>query len=200
MNGDGPLGRVGQADLKASPGLSASDFIGKTGVEAFYDRTLRGTPGVSVEYRDAYGKVLRKEQQSTPAVGDALHLTIDGGLQSYLYSRLAGGLRSLGRKVGLALAIDPRNGEVLSLVNLPGFDNNVFSQTGTSTNAVIRGLLSSPDKPLFDRVVVLKPASMLIKVVFPAPLGPSKPKNSPCSISRLTRSTASILPPDRRAA
>ncbi len=149
----GYTGRVSPADLKADPTLKSTDFIGKTGVEDYYNAALRGKPGITVQYEDAQGHVLREVRQSSPQVGDALHLTIDGGLQSYFSSRLQSGLASLGRTVGIGLAIDPRNGQVLSMLDLPSFDNNIFSQSGTSTAVKINALLTSPDKPLFDRAV-----------------------------------------------
>ncbi len=58
----------------------------------------------------------------------------------------------LGRQVGVGLAIDPQTGAVLSLVNLPGFDNNAFENPASST-AEIKNYLTSQDKPLFNRVV-----------------------------------------------
>ena len=149
----GHTGRVSKDDLKANPMLDGNDFIGKTGIEAFYDDALRGKPGITVQYKNAQGQVLYEEQKSTPEVGNSIHLTIDGGLQSYFSSRLARGLWSLGRTIGVGLAMDPRTGKVLSLVNLPGFDNNVFSQSGTSTAAELQRLFSSADKPFFNRAV-----------------------------------------------
>ncbi len=149
----GYTGRVSQSDLDSDSTLSSDDFIGKTGLEAFYNNALRGTPGIMVQYTNAQGQVLREEQKSTPQVGASLHLTLDGGLQSYFYSRLASGLRSLGRTVGVGIAMDPQTGAVLSLINLPGFDNNVFAQSGTSTAAALTRLFTSSDKPLFDRAV-----------------------------------------------
>ena len=150
----GYTGRVTPADLQQDAKLSASDLIGKTGVEAYYDTALRGTPGVTLEYKDARGRTLGQAQQSTPAVGAPLTTTIDGGLQTYFYNRLAQGLSSLGRTTGLGIALDPQNGQILALVNLPGYDNNVFSQAGsTSSIAEIRRLLTSSDRPLFDRAV-----------------------------------------------
>jgi penicillin-binding protein 2 len=149
----GYIGRVSQSDLREDLTLGGGDFIGKAGVEAFYDRTLRGQPGVTVEYKDAHGKVLREEQKSTPTAGESIHLTIDGALQSYLSARIASGLATLGRRVGLGLAINPQTGEVLALVNLPAFDNNVFSESGPQATAEIKRLLTLPDKPLFNRAV-----------------------------------------------
>ena len=147
----GYVGRVNGNDIKTNPGLSGDDFIGKAGVEAFYDNALRGTPGVKVAFRNAQGNILTEEAESQPVIGNSLQLTIDGGLQSYFYSRLKSGLAVLGRRIGVGIAINPQTGEVLSLVNLPGFDNNVFSGSGNSGE--IQDLLSSPDEPLFDRAV-----------------------------------------------
>ncbi len=149
----GYTGRVTQNDLAADSSLHGNDFIGKAGVEAYYDKMLRGTPGITVEYRDAQGHLLRTETKSTPQIGTPLHLTIDGGLQAYLAARLGAGLRALGRTVGFGIAMDPRNGQILALADLPGFDNNLFSGSGTSTSAAIQALLASPDKPLFTRAV-----------------------------------------------
>ena len=158
---DGPIfssvtgytGRPTAADLQSDPTLTASDFVGKAGVEAYYDAELRGVPGMNVQYENAQGQVLGTGTQSTPQAGAPVTLTIDGGLQKELYNALSNGLASLGRTVGLGLAIDPRNGQVLALVNLPSYDNNLFSQSGTSTTAAIKNLLTSSERPLFNRTV-----------------------------------------------
>jgi penicillin-binding protein 2 len=98
------------------------------------------------------GQVLRQEQQSTPTIGNSITLTIDGGLQTDLYNELQSGLQSLGRQIGIGLAMDPQNGQVLALVNLPGYDNNILSQP-SGNSAEIESLLTSPLEPLFNRVV-----------------------------------------------
>jgi penicillin-binding protein 2 len=149
----GYVGRVTQSDLQKNPELSATDFVGKTGIEEYYDTALRGTPGITLEYKNARGQTLGQVQKSTPTIGTPLTLTIDSGLQTYFYDSLANGLASLGRTVGLGLAINPQNGQVLSLVNLPGYDNNLFSESGTSTAAAIDALFTSADEPLFNRAV-----------------------------------------------
>jgi penicillin-binding protein 2 len=148
----GYTGRVSKADLEKNSKLTSQDFVGKAGVEQFYNEVLDGQPGVKIEFRNAQGKILREEEQSSPEVGTPLHLTLDGGLQSYLYTRLKSGLVSLGRQVGVGLVMNPKTGEILSLVNFPGFDNNVFSHPASST-AEIQRLLTSTDRPLFDRIV-----------------------------------------------
>jgi penicillin-binding protein 2 len=158
----GYTGRVTASDLAKNPGLTASDFVGKVGIEEYYDSSLRGVPGVNIQFENAQGTVLGEKQQSAPAIGAAIHLTIDGPLQTYFYNRMVTGLTSLGRQIGIGLAIDPQNGQVLSLINLPGFDNNVFSQP-SGNSAIIEQLLNSADKPLFDRAVsgVYNPGSTI---------------------------------------
>lgn len=156
---DGPVfsavvgysGLVTSEDLLQDPNLENQDSIGKTGIEAFYDASLRGTPGVTLTYTNAKGKTLGEKEQSVSRIGTPLTLTIDGGLQSYLYQSMESGLASLGRTVGLGIAMDPRTGAILSLVNLPGYDNNVFSEPGQS--AEIQNLLTSSDRPLFNRAI-----------------------------------------------
>ena len=131
--------------------MKDQDVIGKTGLEAFYDKLLRGTPGVALTYTNAQGKALGEKQQSTPQIGAPLTLTIDGGLQAYFYQSMENNLASLGRTIGLGIAMDPRTGAILSLVNLPGYDDNVFSGSGQS--AEIQNLLTSPERPLFNRAI-----------------------------------------------
>jgi penicillin-binding protein 2 len=147
----GYTGRITEGDLAKEPDLKNQDSIGKTGVEAFYDELLRGTPGVTLTYTNAKGEPLGEKKQSVSQIGTPLTLTIDGGLQSYFYQSMANGLASLGRTIGLGIAMDPRTGAILSLINLPGYDNNVFSEPGRNTE--IGNLLTSSNRPLFNRAV-----------------------------------------------
>jgi penicillin-binding protein 2 len=148
----GYVGRVSESDLASNPKLTAADVVGKAGIEEQYDTTLQGTPGVDIKFTDATGKVLGETQQSAPTVGGSVHLTIDGGLQTELYDRIQSELATLGRQVGVGLAINPQTGAVLALVNLPSFDNNAFSAPASNT-AEIENYLTSPDKPLFNRII-----------------------------------------------
>ncbi len=149
----GYTGRVTQSDLSADPNLTSADFVGKTGIEKQYDAALQGVPGVNVTFMNAQGMVLGEKQESAPTIGSSINLTIDGGLQKYLYDSTQAELTLLGRQVGFGLAIDPQSGAVLALVNLPGYDNNLFTQSSASSTAAIDALLTSPLEPMFDRVV-----------------------------------------------
>jgi penicillin-binding protein 2 len=148
----GYVGRVSQNDLAGNAKLTADDFVGKMGIEEEYDTALQGTPGVDIKFTDAYGKVLGEEQQSASTIGGSVNLTIDGGLQTEMYNSIAQELAVLGRQVGVGVAINPQTGAVLSLVNLPGFDNNAF-ETPASSSAEIQDYLTSSDEPLFDRII-----------------------------------------------
>ncbi len=148
----GYVGRVSQTDLANNPKLTANDFVGKMGIEEEYDTVLQGTPGVNIKFTDAYGKVLGEEQQSAPTIGGSVHLTIDGGLQTEMYNAIQNELTILGRQVGVGLAINPQTGAVLGLVDVSGFDNNAF-ENPASSSAEIQNYLTSPNKPLFNRII-----------------------------------------------
>lgn len=148
----GYTGHATQQDLESDPLLTADDIVGKTGIEEYYNGILEGKPGVNIKFTNAQGSVLGSKQQSTATIGAPVRLTIDGGLQAELYNRIQSELATLGRQVGIGLAINPQTGAVLSLVNLPGFDNNAFSDPASNT-AEIDGYLNSPDEPLFNRIV-----------------------------------------------
>lgn len=146
----GYTGLVSPGDLdnldKAS--YAANDFIGKTGVEQQYEQYLHGTNGENLVEVDATGKVLDVLGESDPTPGNTLVLNIDAGLQQRLYNDLISG--NPNRKAA-AVAIDPRNGQVLALVSVPGYDNNQFAQ-GIS-QADYQALLNNPNLPLFNRPI-----------------------------------------------
>jgi len=147
----GYIGRTSADDLKNNPALGGDDFIGRGGVEAVYDSGLAGKAGVAVKIMDAKGKILSEGEAGQPQIGNPLHLTIDGDLQKYFYERMRAGLASLGRNVGIGIALNPQNGEILALINMPSYDNNVLSGAGNKEQKL--AILNSKFKPLFDRAV-----------------------------------------------
>lgn len=147
----GYVGRASAEDIKNNTNLAGDDFVGKAGVEAFYDRSLRGTDGNVETIRNSKGQILSEKKKSDSAPGNSLRLTIDAEFQKYFYDRLQSGLQSLGKRIGAGVAINPQNGEVLALINLPSFDPNILS--GAGNNDEKAAILTSKDKPLFNRVV-----------------------------------------------
>jgi penicillin-binding protein 2 len=161
----GYIGLPTAKDLEKRPELSGEDFIGKAGVEAYYEDDLRGTPGLKVKLRDARGQELDEHERSAPESGKTLQLTLDADLQRYFYDRMSAALTALDRTGGIGMAMNPKTGEVLALVNFPVYDNNVFTLSGFGEERV--SLLRDPKRPLFDRAIsgVYSPGSTIKPLV-----------------------------------
>ncbi len=123
----GYMGRINKLELENVFGYAVNDYIGKDGLEKYYESFLRGTPGQLEAVRDAVG-VSKGENVLEPAVpGKSLVLNIDIDLQKKLYDSMEERIKNIGAKKGAAVAMDPRTGAVLALVSYPSFDNNLFS-------------------------------------------------------------------------
>ncbi len=142
----GPIDEGTYAKLR-SRGYLADDLIGKTGVESTFESELRGTYGIQLVAKDATGKelqVLSNEQDAVP--GASLTLTIDRTIQREATQALKWGMKAAGLKRGVFIVMNPQTGEVLALVSLPSYDNNLFAR-GISTKA-FQKLLNNKNKPL----------------------------------------------------
>lgn len=144
-------GKITEEELDAEEGYLPTDLIGKQGVEKSYESVLKGTRGYERVEVDALGRVQKTLGTVAPAPGNDIVLNIDAGLQKTLYDALSDQLEREGLGSGAAVAMDPRDGSVLALVSVPGFDNNLFSE-GISGEAY-RGLLENAAKPLFNRAI-----------------------------------------------
>jgi len=132
------LGYVGQITApelaaRAKQGYAPGDVIGQTGVEAAYDRYLRGTPGVGQVRVDAQGRVTSsREFSQLPQAGHSIRLTIDAGLQRTAEQALRYGItlaRNDGQWAadgGAVVAMDPNTGEILALASNPTYDPETF--------------------------------------------------------------------------
>ena len=116
-------------------------------------------------YRTAKGEVLDEKLLEAPVDGNNLYTTIDADLQEYFYGRLTGALRSLGRNIGVGIAMNPQTGEVLALINEPSYDNNIF--TDLSKKKERSDILSAQFQPLFNRAIsgIYTPGSVVKPMV-----------------------------------
>ena len=142
----GYTGKVNKDDLSEDSYYVATDSIGRAGVEARYESTLRGAHGRIFFTQDTGGSV-RQEPRS----GDSIVLNVDQDVQKILYTSLFTILRTAGLSKAAAVVQDPRSGAVLGMVSFPGYDNNIFSSQVSQTD--FEKLFLNPNKPLFNRVV-----------------------------------------------
>ncbi len=150
----GYTGKIKSEEFGAASGFySIADYIGRTGVENFYESYLRKNPGKLRIERDALGKAISQEVVSLPESGNSLVLWLDAGLQRKAKEALQAKYKELEAKGGAVIAMDPKTGGILSLVSLPGFDNNLF-QKGADPES-LQDLLADAGNlnPLFNRAV-----------------------------------------------
>jgi penicillin-binding protein 2 len=144
----GPVTAESLGDLRAI-GYLPDDLIGKAGVEATYESELRGTYGSERVERDATGRRTQVLQTVAEAVpGASLTLTIDTQAQRDAQRALTWAIDLVGLKRGVVIAMNPQTGEVLAMVSLPTYDNNLFAR-GISTED-FNALLENPDQPLLN--------------------------------------------------
>lgn len=161
----GYIGKINLEELeKFSDDYSINDYIGRSGIENFYETILHKKPGQLRVEKNTRGEIISKETVSLPESGDSLVLWLDAGLQAKLNEALLNQLQALGAKKAAAIAMNPKTGGILALVSLPSFDNNVF-QKG-SDQKKLQELLSNSSglNPLFNRAIAGKyPTGSTIK-------------------------------------
>jgi penicillin-binding protein 2 len=153
----GYMGKVAKEDLVENSDYLITDNIGKTGIEKYWEKNLRGKAGFEYVEVNSSGKILRNLENSAPYPGNRLVLGIDKDLQAVLYQSMENifkdkkGVENDQRVKGAAVAIDPNNGLIRALVSLPSYDNNLFSKKIDSTS--YQGLVNDPAKTLLNRSI-----------------------------------------------
>lgn len=140
-----------ELDKLYSQGYLPSDHIGKTGIEKSYENILRGTYGTTRLEVNAFGKEQSVLSENPPIPGNHIKLTIDTDIQNKLEEILLQTLKVSGKKRVSAVVMNPNNGEVLTLISLPAFNNNDFS--GGISSEKYNAYLENKDKPLFNRAI-----------------------------------------------
>lgn len=125
-------------------GRPVPEYVGKTGIERAYNDVLMGNPGEEKVAMDARRHPLRVEGRDAPTAGEQLILTLDANLQKYATEVF----RQSGFTGG-AVVLDPSNGEILSLVSSPAFDQSIF--TGGISDTELKQLNDDPRKPMINR-------------------------------------------------
>ena len=142
----GYVGRIDAEDLDRLDPVryKGTSHVGRSGIERSYENVLHGTPGYELLEVNADGRTQRVLETHAPTPGRNLYLSIDVRLQKAAESAFAG-------RPGAAVAIDPRNGQVLAMVSVPTFDPNLF--VNGISQADYSALTGDPDKPLYNRAL-----------------------------------------------
>jgi penicillin-binding protein 2 len=146
----GTIDETEYADLRKD-GYLLNDRIGKTGVESTYESVLRGAPGRKQVEIDARGAEVRTLKSTAAKPGESLVLTIDLDLQKKTTELLQAAMAQGGSKDGTVVVMDVHTGEVLAMVSLPSYDDNLFS--GSLSDEEFQRLLNDPGKPLVNHAV-----------------------------------------------
>lgn len=142
----GYVGRINERELgEVDPtNYAATHYIGKLGVERFYESLLHGQVGLRKVETDVRGRVLRVLEQEDPVPGVDIQVSLDLKLQQFTAELIE-------NRRAAVVAMDPRNGEILALVSNPYYDPNEFV-TGISF-ADYNKLREDPNLPLYNRAI-----------------------------------------------
>jgi len=148
----GYTGKISESELKKYPNqYQLIDYIGKMGIEYFWENELKGFNGKKNIEVDAFGKEKKIISEEPAKDGNNLILSIDSELQKKAEEVMAVNLSKLKLNKGSIIISDPNNGEILSLVSLPSYDNNIFAR-GIKKEEY-EALLNNKDNPLFNRSI-----------------------------------------------
>jgi penicillin-binding protein 2 len=149
----GYVGTISEKDLAHidRAAYAGTAVIGKTGVEAAFEKQLHGVNGYRQILVDAQGRPVQKPgvfakdlHMRAPIPGDDVILSLDLKVQKVAEAALAG-------HEGAVVALDPNSGDIIALVSSPGFDPNLFARGITESQ--YQALQGDPDRPLYDRAL-----------------------------------------------
>jgi len=146
----GPVTESELADLRDA-GYLPDDDIGRTGLEATYEKYLRGTYGWREVERDAAQREIKTLAQIPPRPGGNAVLTIDDRLQRILSAELETGIQKDAFSQAVGIAMNPQNGEILAMVSTPSYDNNWY--VNSITSAQLNALNADTRHPLINKAI-----------------------------------------------
>ncbi|MBF6612066.1 MAG: penicillin-binding protein 2 [Chloroflexi bacterium] len=153
----GYVGPISREEYLASRAITSTyqygpdDKVGQLGLEASLEDQLRGQKGAARVVVNSHEQVVSQISVQPPITGNNVTLTIDANLQKAVTVALQDGINKAKVQAGVAIVMRVDNGQVLSMVSLPSYDNNLFS-TGI-TQANFDTLMNDPAKPMFDRAI-----------------------------------------------
>lgn len=148
----GYTGKISEAEFKRlNKSYSLIDYIGKSGLEYTWEQDLKGVPGRKNIEVDALGRQKKIVNEVPAQDGNNLRLAIDEDLQRKTEAVLDNYLKRLGLKRASVIIMNPQNGEVMSLVSVPAYDNNLFAKGIKQED--YQKYVADTNQPLFNRAV-----------------------------------------------
>jgi len=164
----GYTGKINQKELeKFGEEYLPIDYIGKMGIEYFWENELKGKSGKKQIEVDALGKEKKIIGRQEAQDGHNLILSLDVQMQLKLEEVIKEHLSELESNKAAGIVMDPANGEILSMVSVPAYNNNLFARGITQKE--YQTLISEADKPLINRCISGEyPSGSTIKPVIAA--------------------------------
>jgi penicillin-binding protein 2 len=164
----GYTGKISESELaKLSPDYSVLDYLGKTGLEKFWESELRGVPGQKNIEVDALGRIKKVINEEPAQDGYNLLLSLDLDLQQKTEEILRQHLEENKLEKASVIIMDPQSGKILTIISWPFYNNNNFAK-GIKTEDY-QLLLDNPNEPLFNRAISGEfPSGSIIKPIFAA--------------------------------
>ena len=159
----GYVGKISEEEYEdlADSRYLYSDQIGRAGIEAAYERQLRGTAGRQLVEVDAVGNVLRTLDDRPPKPGLSAVLTIDIELQRRVEEILLN--HQAASLFASAVVLNVRTGEILAMVSIPNYDVNIYEEVTTED---YQALLEDPGQPLINHAIQDQfPPGSIFKIV-----------------------------------
>ncbi|MDQ6806305.1 MAG: penicillin-binding protein 2 [Actinomycetota bacterium] len=152
----GTVGPISSTEVKLPQfkGVPHSAVVGQTGLEAFYDRYLRGADGADRVEIDSLGNPIRVLPEKPAIAGNTLKISLDLKLQQAGEASLAQSIsgNTPGGAGGAFVAMNPQNGQIYAMGSLPSYDPNIFTKP-ISQNAYHSLVSSTSGDPLNNRAV-----------------------------------------------
>ena len=150
------LGYVGHIPSESAAdyaiqGYATNEQVGLTGLEQSFEPDLRGQKGQRYIEVDVAGREVAALGEDKPIPGHNLILALDSDFQKQVQAALQKGMKAARAKQGVAVVLDPRNGQVLAMVTLPSYDDNLFA-TGITVDEYTN-LAQDPLHPLVDHAI-----------------------------------------------
>ena len=142
----GYMGSISNSDYQRfDPSFyTGKEQIGKSAIEREYEHILRGIPGKQKLLVNVRGRVMDEVEKEDFVSGNDIILTLNSELQRTAYESMAG-------KKGSVVALDPRNGEILTMISMPSFDPTAISLGLTQSD--FDKLNKDKKRPLFNRAI-----------------------------------------------